>query len=132
MLFDLRSTLTALPWKRNQLLLGRTSIGCRIIIIIIIIIMIIIIIIIISGSIALLLSLGLFLGSLSYTQSVGLLGQGISLSQDLYLYQRKHKDNKCAQTSTFPPGFKPMTPAFDRTKVVRLCCHCDLMLNNEE
>jgi hypothetical protein len=53
-----------------------------------------------------------------FTQSVGLLGQGISLSQGCYLYTGQHKQNKRRQTSVPQVGFEPTTPVFELAKTV--------------
>jgi hypothetical protein len=44
-------------------------------------------------------SLDRFFSSLTYTQSVGHLGRGISPSQGRCLHIREHKQNKCTETS---------------------------------
>jgi hypothetical protein len=64
-------------------------------------------------STALLLDLGRFSVSLSFTQSVGLLGQAISPSQGRYLTQTQ---NKRTQTSMPQVGFEPTITVFQRTK----------------
>jgi hypothetical protein len=52
-----------------------------------------------------------------YTQSVGLLGRGISPSQGRYLHTEQHKtQNKRTQTSMPRVGFEPTTPVFERAK----------------
>jgi hypothetical protein len=57
---------------------------------------------------------GLFFGSVIFpTQSVGLLGRGISPSQVRYLHTGQHKQNKRTQTSMPWVGFEPTIPAFD-------------------
>jgi hypothetical protein len=53
--------------------------------------------------------------------SVGLLGRGISPSQDRYLKRIIQKQNKYRQTSTPRMGLEPTIPAFDREKAVDLC-----------
>jgi hypothetical protein len=62
--------------------------------------------------------LAAFSVSWSLTQSVGLLGRGISLLQGRYLHTRQHKQNKSIQTSMPWVGFEPMIPAFERAKTV--------------
>jgi hypothetical protein len=54
--------------------------------------------------------------SWSFTQSVGLLGRGISPSQDRYWTERTR--NKRTQTFMPQMGFEPMIPVFQRTKTV--------------
>jgi hypothetical protein len=56
--------------------------------------------------------------SLAYTQSVGLLVRGISLSQGLHLHTGQHKQNKRRQTSMYRVGLEPTTPVFEWTKTV--------------
>jgi hypothetical protein len=51
-------------------------------------------------------------------QSVGLLGRGISLSQDRYLHMTTQTHNKRIQTSVSRVGFEPTIPVFERTKMV--------------
>jgi hypothetical protein len=53
-----------------------------------------------------------------FTQSVGLLGRGISHSQGLYLNTGQHKQNK--RTQTFMPRieFEPTIPTVERAKTV--------------
>jgi hypothetical protein len=53
-----------------------------------------------------------------YTESVGLLGRGISPSQGLCLHTGQHKHNKRTYTSVCGVGFKPTTPVFERAKTV--------------
>jgi hypothetical protein len=48
-------------------------------------------------------------------KTVGLLGRGISPSQDRYIY----KQNKRTQTSMPWMGFEPMNPAFERAKTIQ-------------
>jgi hypothetical protein len=64
-----------------------------------------------------LLGLGRFFSS-SFTQSVGLLGRGISPSQGCYLHTGQHK--QIERTQTFMPqmGFEPTIPVFERAKTV--------------
>jgi hypothetical protein len=71
----------------------------------------------IYGSTALV-DLGRFLSLLIYTQSVGLLGRGISPSQGRYLHTEQHKQNKSTQTSILRVGFEPTIPVFERAKTV--------------
>jgi hypothetical protein len=53
-----------------------------------------------------------------FTQSVGLLGRGISPSQGRYLHTGKHKQNKRTQTSMPQLRLETTTPMFERTKPV--------------
>jgi hypothetical protein len=53
-----------------------------------------------------------------FTQSVGLLGRGISPSQGRYLHTELHKQNKRTQTSMPQVGFEPTIPLFERAKTV--------------
>jgi hypothetical protein len=69
------------------------------------------------------LGLGLFFNSLKYTQSVGLLGRWISLSQGHYLHTEQHKHRINTQTSMPRVGFEPTTPMFERAKTVNVCTH---------
>jgi hypothetical protein len=55
---------------------------------------------------------------LIYTQSVGLLGQGISPSQGRYINTEQHKQKKRTQTSTPRVRFEPTIPVFVRAKTV--------------
>jgi hypothetical protein len=67
-----------------------------------------------------LLELGpLFSVSLSYIQSVGLLGRGISPSQGRYVHMTTQIQNKRTQTSMPWVWFEPMIPDFERAKIVR-------------
>jgi hypothetical protein len=50
--------------------------------------------------------------SLSFTQSVGLLGRIISQSQGRYLYRTTQTQNKRTQTSMPRVGFEPTIPVF--------------------
>jgi hypothetical protein len=59
-----------------------------------------------------------FSESQSYMQSVGLLGLGISQSQDRYLYMTTLTQNKCTQTSMPRAGFEPTIPVFELAKAV--------------
>jgi hypothetical protein len=68
----------------------------------------------IYGSTALRWTLASFSVPSSFTQSAGLLGRGISLSQSLYL----HKQNKRTQTSMPQIGFQLTTPVFKQAKTV--------------
>jgi hypothetical protein len=61
-----------------------------------------------------------FIFVIFFTQSVGLLGQGISPSQGLYLYTEQHKQNKRTQTSMSHVRFEPTIPAFERAKTVHV------------
>jgi hypothetical protein len=62
--------------------------------------------------------LGCSFSFLIYTQSVGLLGQGISRSQGRYIYTEQHKQNKRTQTPMSRVRFEPTIPAFERAKTV--------------
>jgi hypothetical protein len=53
-----------------------------------------------------------------FTQSVGLLGRGIKLSQGRYLHTGQHKQNKGTLTSMPRKGFEPTIPVFERAKTV--------------
>jgi hypothetical protein len=53
--------------------------------------------------------LGRFFSFLIYTQSVGLLGRGISPLQGRYLHTKQHKPRM---------GFEPIIPLFDRVKTI--------------
>jgi hypothetical protein len=59
-----------------------------------------------------------FFSFLIHTQSAGLLGREISLSQGRYLHTEQHKQNKRTQTSMPWVGFEPMMPVVERTKMV--------------
>jgi hypothetical protein len=65
-----------------------------------------------------LVDLGRFLSFFIYTQSVGLLGRGISPSQGRRLHTEQHKRNKRIQTSMTRMGFEPTIPVFERAKIV--------------
>jgi hypothetical protein len=66
-----------------------------------------------------LLGLGLFFSvSWSCTQSVRLLGRGISPPQGCYLHRTTQTQNKRTQTSMLWVGFEPTIPAFERAKTV--------------
>jgi hypothetical protein len=67
-----------------------------------------------DASTALCWALAVFSVSLSYTQSAGLLGQGINPSQGLYL----HGINAHTQTSMPGVGFEHTNPGFERAKTV--------------
>jgi hypothetical protein len=62
------------------------------------------------------LDLGRFLSFLIYTQSVGLLGRGISPSQGRYLHTKEHKHRISAETSMPWVGFETTIPVFERAK----------------
>jgi hypothetical protein len=53
-----------------------------------------------------------------FTQSVGLLGRRISLSQVRYLHTGQHKQNKPTNTSMPQVGLEPTIPVFERAKTV--------------
>jgi hypothetical protein len=55
---------------------------------------------------------------LIYTQSVGLLGRGISPSQGRYLHRTTQTQNKRTQTSMFRVWFEPTIPVLERAKTV--------------
>jgi hypothetical protein len=59
-----------------------------------------------------------FFSFLIYTQSVGLLGPGISPSQGRCLHAEQHKQNKRTQTSMSQVGFEPTIPVFEWAKTV--------------
>jgi hypothetical protein len=65
-----------------------------------------------------LLGFGRLFSFLIYIQSVGLLVQGISPSQGLYLHTEEYKQNKLTQTSMPRVGFELTTPVFERGKTV--------------
>jgi hypothetical protein len=56
--------------------------------------------------------------SASHTQSVGLLGRGISPVASPYLHTEHHKQNKRTKTSMPRLGFEPTTTVFERVKTV--------------
>jgi hypothetical protein len=64
--------------------------------------------------------LGRFFSFFIYTQSVGLLGRGISPPQGHYLHAKKkiQTHNKRTQTSTPRVEFEPTIPAFQRAKTL--------------
>jgi hypothetical protein len=71
------------------------------------------------GSTALCWTLATFSVSWSLTQSVGLLGRRISLSQGRYLHTGQHKyKSKRTQTSMPQVGSEPTIPVFERAKTV--------------
>jgi hypothetical protein len=63
---------------------------------------------------SLLLGLGRIFNFLIYTQSVGLLGRGISPSQGRYLHTEQHKQNERTQTSMPRVGFESTTLMSER------------------
>jgi hypothetical protein len=67
------------------------------------------------GSTALV-GLGLFFSFLIYTQSVGLLGWGISPSRGHYLHTEQNKQKKRAQTLMTGVGFDTAVQVFERAK----------------
>jgi hypothetical protein len=71
----------------------------------------------IYGSTALV-DLGRFFSFLIYTQSVGLLGRGISPSQGRYLHRTTQTQNKRTQTSMPRVGFELTIPVFEQEKTV--------------
>jgi hypothetical protein len=60
-----------------------------------------------------------FFGFLIYTQSVGLLGRGISPSQDRCLHTEQHKHRIKTQASLSRVGFEHTIPVFERANMVR-------------
>jgi hypothetical protein len=66
----------------------------------------------VCGSTALV-DLGRFFSFLICTQSVGVHGRGISLSQGRYLHTEEQTQNKCTQTSMPWVGFEPTIPVFE-------------------
>jgi hypothetical protein len=62
--------------------------------------------------------LGRFFSSLIYTQSVGLLGLGISPSEGRYIHRTTQTKTKRTQTSIPRVGFEPTIPVFERAKTV--------------
>jgi hypothetical protein len=63
--------------------------------------------------------LATFFSFLIRTQSVGLLGQGISPSQGRYVHKTTQTQNKRAQTFTPRLGFELMIPIFEQEKTVQ-------------
>jgi hypothetical protein len=61
-----------------------------------------------------------FFSFLLYTQSVGLLGWGISPSQGRYLHTEQHKHRINTQISILRVGFEPTIPVFERAKAVHI------------
>jgi hypothetical protein len=59
-----------------------------------------------------------FLVSWFYTQSVGLLGKGISPEQGLYLHTRQHKQNTRIQTTIPQVGLQPTNTVFELAKKI--------------
>jgi hypothetical protein len=55
-----------------------------------------------------------------FTQSVGLLGRGMSPSQGRYLHTGQHKQNKRTQTSISQVGFEGTIPVFEQAKTVHV------------
>jgi hypothetical protein len=55
-----------------------------------------------------------------YTQSVGLLGLGISYSQGRYRNTEQHKQNKREQKYMPRVGVETTVPAFDRVKTIHV------------
>jgi hypothetical protein len=62
--------------------------------------------------------LGRFFSLFIHTQSVGLLGKGISLSQGRYLHTEQQRHRLNAQTSMPRVGFELTIPIFERAKTV--------------
>jgi hypothetical protein len=75
----------------------------------------------IYGSTVLLLDLGRFFSFLIHTQSVGLLGRGISPSQGRYLHTEEHKHRKKTHTDIHTLSgirtYDPSVPAFEDTVI---------------
>jgi hypothetical protein len=69
-----------------------------------------------------------FLSFLIYTQSVGLLGQGISPSEGRYLHTEQHKQNKHRQMSRV--GFEPTITVFERAKKVHVLGRAATVIGN--
>jgi hypothetical protein len=63
-----------------------------------------------------------------FTQTVGLLGRVISLSQGRYLHTGQHK-NKRTQTSMPWVGFESTIPAFERAKTVHAFDHAATVID---
>jgi hypothetical protein len=80
----------------------------------------------IYGSTALSLDLGLFSVSWSFTQSVGLLGQGISPSQGRYLHTQKS-----TQTCMPQVRFEPMIPVFEVEKTIHVLDHASTVIGRK-
>jgi hypothetical protein len=94
--------------------------------------MIIIIIINYYGSTALYWALATFSVSWSCTQSVELLGRGISPSQSPYLHTEQHKNRINAYNTDNHDlsGFKPTIPAFERAKTVHALDRAATVIGN--
>jgi hypothetical protein len=60
----------------------------------------------------------LFSVSSSFTQSVGLLGRGMSQSQGRYQHTTAQTENKRTQTSMTQAEFEPTIPVFEQAKIV--------------
>jgi hypothetical protein len=82
--------------------------------------------------------LGGYFNILIYTQSAGLFGRGISLSQDRYLHieQHKHRINACRPLPRV--GFEPTFPVFERAKTIHaldraatLYCTCVFIISSQ-
>jgi hypothetical protein len=65
----------------------------------------------------------LFFSFVMYTQTLELLGRGISPSQGRHLHTEQHKQNKRIQTSMPGVGFEPTIPVFERAKTVHTLDH---------
>jgi hypothetical protein len=74
--------------------------------------------VLVHGSTTLCWTLVAFSVSCSITQSVGLLGRGISPSQGRYLHRTAQTENKSTQTSMSYVGFEPTIPMFELAKTV--------------
>jgi hypothetical protein len=65
-----------------------------------------------------------------FTQSVGLLGRGISPSQGRYLHTGQHKQNKRTQTFMPQVEFEPTIPLFEWVKTVHALDHVAAVICN--
>jgi hypothetical protein len=65
-----------------------------------------------------------------FTQSVGLLGRGISPSQGRYQHTGQHKQNKRTQTSMPQMGFENTIPVFEVTKTVHVLDRAATVIGN--
>jgi hypothetical protein len=66
--------------------------------------------------------LGCFFSFLIFTQSIGLLGRGISLLQGRYLNTGQHKHRKNTQTSMLQLECEPTIPVLERGHCDQLIC----------
>jgi hypothetical protein len=67
-----------------------------------------------------------------YTQSVVLLGRGISQPHGRYLHTEQHKQNKRTQASMPRVGFEPMIPVFERAKTVHASDRAATVIGKEK